>query len=82
MFRVLLVASDITPPLPGADVKVAELHTTLQRLLADIGVPAQLTVLHTDEATYDRLVKELQSSYHMIHYAGHGCYDAQMPEES
>jgi len=82
LFRVLLVASDTTPPLPGADVEVAELHTTLQRLLADIGVPAQLTVLHTDEATYDRLVKELQSGYHMIHYAGHGCYDAQMPEES
>jgi len=82
LFRVLLVASDTTPPLPGADVEVAELHTTLQRLLADIGVPTQLTVLHSDETTYDRLVKELESGYHLIHYAGHGSYDAQMPEES
>jgi CHAT domain-containing protein len=78
----LLVASDTTPPLPGADAEVSELYTTLQRLLADIGVPTQLTVLHSEETTYDRLVKELESGYHLIHYAGHGCYDAQMPEES
>src|SRR5512136_949478 len=45
VFRALLIASDTVPPLPGADVEVAELHTTLQRLLAEVGVPMQLTVL-------------------------------------
>ena len=82
VFRALLVASDTTPPLPGADVEVAELHTALQRLLAEVGVPSQLTVLPTEDATYDRLVSELKNGYHVMHYAGHGFYDAQMPEES
>jgi CHAT domain-containing protein len=51
-------------------------------LLSEVSVPSQLTVLHSDEATYDRLVSELKSGYHLVHYAGHGFYDAQMPEES
>jgi DNA-binding response OmpR family regulator len=81
-FRILLVASDTTPPLPGADAEVTELTGTLKRLLADINVTTALTVLHSEETTYDRLVAELKSGYHLIHYAGHGCYDTQMPEES
>jgi len=81
-FRVLLIASDTTPPLPGADAEVAELAGTLKRLLSDINIPPDLTVLSSEEASYDRLVAELKTGYHLIHYAGHGYYDAQMPEES
>jgi DNA-binding response OmpR family regulator len=81
-FRALLIASDTVPPLPSADVEVAQLSETLQRMLTETGIPAHLTVLHSDEATYDRLVTELKSGYHLVHYAGHGIYDAQLPEES
>jgi DNA-binding response OmpR family regulator len=80
--RVLLVASDTPPSLPGADIEVAELCAALQRLTAEVGVQSKLTVLQSDEATCDRLVAELKSGHHLIHYAGHGYYDAQMPEES
>ena len=41
-----------------------------------------LTVLHSEETTYERLVAEMKSGYHLVHDAGHGFYDAQMPEES
>ncbi|MBC8492557.1 MAG: CHAT domain-containing protein [Chloroflexi bacterium] len=78
--RVLLIASNTEPPIPGADVEVQEIHKFLNDQKA---ISVEVMPLPTEQATYDRVQNELKKSkYDIIHYAGHGFFDAFSPEES
>lgn len=93
--RVLLVASNVSgtitvsgqegwlSPIPGADAELEELRAFFEGLAGDGPMGLQLTVLGTDEATYERVSEELQSGqHHLFHYCGHGFFDAVRPEKS
>ena len=76
--RVLLIASNTEPSIPGVDVEVHEINKFLSSQ-----ENISITMLPTEQATYKRVQDELQESkYDIIHYAGHGVFDAFSPEES
>ena len=75
--HVLVVASNTLPPIDGVDVEAQELSDFLKR--QNFGVKLILT----EQATRERVREELRASqYDVLHYAGHGSYDEQSPEES
>lgn len=78
--RILIIASNTPPWIDGVDAEARELHIYLQGHFQDF-VEARL--IPTEEATYTRIREEIRSGkYDIIHYAGHGSYEASSPEES
>lgn len=76
--RVLIIASNTLPPIDGVDAEAMDLYKYLKR---QSFVSPKL--ISTKNATYERVREELrQGKYDIIHYAGHGSYDAESPEES
>ncbi|MCK6561693.1 CHAT domain-containing protein [bacterium] len=81
--NILLIASNTEPPIPGVDDEVRELNTLLPELLSEKGIECEVVCLPTEEATYERVRKELgRRRYHLLHYAGHGDHNPKMAEES
>lgn len=77
--NMLLIASNTKPPIPGVENEVRILTNFVARNYPWIST----RVLATEEATYSVVQRALSSTeYDIIHYAGHGCYDSQSPEES
>lgn len=78
--RVLIIASNTEPPIDGVDDEVQEL---LKYLRSQDCIPVTAKLIPTKDATYDRVKEELKKhDYDIVHYAGHGSYSAQSPEES
>ena len=82
--RVLIIASnsesDTLPPIDGVDTEAQELCNYLKR--QDF-IPVSVKLIPTERATYERVKTELRKrSYDIVHYAGHGSYKAESPEES
>jgi DNA-binding response OmpR family regulator len=81
--KILLIASNTRPPIPGVDQEISTLETALKEMFEDIGISVKLKTIPTDKAAYETVREELKNcSYHIIHYAGHGNYDHQSPEKS
>lgn len=81
--RIILIASNTKPFIPGVDQEINILSTSIEALFDKVGIGVQLKVIPTQEATYDIVRKELKKcSYHIVHYAGHGAYDVDSPEKS
>ncbi|MFQ6101419.1 MAG: CHAT domain-containing protein [Anaerolineae bacterium] len=81
--RILLIASNTPPSIPGCEREVEILAQLLPGFLRDSGMRYEITVLPTKEATLAQVREELQNCpYHVLHYSGHGYYDPQNPEES
>ena len=80
---ILLIASNTEPDIPGVDQEIEMLSVGLEALFEVKGIAAQVKSIPTSQATYERVRKELKNCrYHLIHYAGHGFYDAKSPEKS
>ena len=82
--RVLIIASntesDTLPPIDGVDAEVQELCNYLKR---QDRILVRVRFIPTKQATYERVRAELRKrSYDIIHYAGHGSYRTESPEES
>ncbi|MBM3149843.1 MAG: CHAT domain-containing protein, partial [Chloroflexi bacterium] len=78
--RILIIASNTRPPIDGVDAEVQALSSYLKK--QDI-IPVEVTMLTTKQATYERIREELRKpNYDVIHYAGHGSFDAVSPENS
>lgn len=78
--RILLIASNTYPPIDGADQEIAALYHDLQiqRIM-----PVKVKMLETEKASYEAVQKELSSeNYDIVHYAGHGWYDPETPNNS
>lgn len=59
-------------PLPGAEEESKEIASALKQHSADHAV----TLLNREEATYARLMREIEDgAYDIIHFAGHGWVD-------
>lgn len=80
--KVLLTASNKQPPIPEVDNEIEVLRHYFNEVFRSV-IPIQLTVLTTEMSSYERVRNEIrQSDYDIIHYAGHGQYDFDSPEES
>jgi len=80
--HVLIIASNTLPPIDGVDAEAMGLYKYLKRLKRQ-GFPLSAKLVPTKDATYERVRAELKKrSYDIIHYAGHGSYKAESPEES
>lgn len=81
--RILLIASNTMPPIPGVDQEITELDQTLRQLLRSRGLDFEIVCLTSSKATYDRVRAELHNcSYHIVHYAGHGDQREKLAEDS
>ena len=82
--RVLIIASNTTsntlPLIDGVDTEAQKLYRYLKR--QDF-IPVNVKLIPTERATYERVRSELRKrSYDILHYAGHGLYNAESPDES
>ncbi len=78
--RVLIVASNTHPPIPGVDQEAQQLAHFLE---SQQYVNVEVDLISTEEATISRIRKELKNCQaHILHYAGHGWYNESSPEES
>lgn len=81
--RILLIAANTEPPIPGVDEEVEALAAFLGSLLRDNAIEHEITCLPTEKATLERARGELRRCrHHILHYAGHGHYEHEHPEES
>ncbi|MBE7551851.1 MAG: response regulator [Anaerolineales bacterium] len=81
--RILLVASNTYPDIPGVDQEIKALGSSLKMMFEERGILAQVTMIPTKRATYENVRDTLQKcKYHIVHYAGHGTFDKQSPENS
>lgn len=81
--KILLIASNTKPDIPGVDDEVLSLETFLGTAFDTLGLSVEITRIPTAEATYERIRRVLhKNQYHIIHYAGHGLHDVISPEKS
>jgi CheY-like chemotaxis protein len=78
--RVLIVASNTNPPIPGVDREVQQLADFFE---TQGYVDVEVDLIPTEEATATLVRRKLKDSQaHILHYAGHGRYDEASPEKS
>jgi ActR/RegA family two-component response regulator len=78
--NILLIASNTIPSIPGVD---SEIKAVADYLESQRIIPVRVKVIPTEQATYDVVRQELtRSKYDIVHYAGHGIYDEDLPEDS
>jgi CheY-like chemotaxis protein len=78
--RVLIVASNTDPPIPGVDQEAQKLADFLQ---SQRYVKVRVDLIPTEEATLASVKEVLRDCQaHILHYAGHGAYDDLSPENS
>lgn len=78
--RVLVVASNTRPSIPGVDIEARKVADWLK---TQRHYPVRVTHVPTEEASRARFISELeQDDYDVIHYAGHGWHNASSTEES
>jgi CheY-like chemotaxis protein len=82
LLRLLLVASN-TGNIPAVDREISDLSTEIPRLLTNQGIQSEIMQLSTHNASYENIRREIErDSYDVWHYAGHGMYDSNSPEQS
>ena len=78
--RVLIIASNTKPPIGGVD---REAQALCDYLTGQNYIPVRVKLVPTDQATYAQVRQELhECSYDIVHYAGHGHFEPESPEES
>jgi ActR/RegA family two-component response regulator len=78
--HVLIIASNTEPPIPEVDAEAQRIYRYFK---SQKRFPIRPTLVTTDEATYERVRKEMRSGeYDIIHYAGHGFHRDDSPEKS
>ncbi len=81
--RILLIASNTLPAIPGVDDEVDLLAKLIPELFANVGLDVDLRKVPTAEASLENVEKLLRDSdFHIIHFAGHGSFDTTTPERS
>lgn len=81
--RVLLIASNTTPSIPGVDAEVDHLYSWIPERFRRKRIRVQIDRLSTAEATTSAVRNKLRDcAYHIVHYAGHGLHVPDSPNES
>ncbi len=81
--NILIIGSNTVPSIPGVDEEVRSLYQYLNsREIRDF-IPVHVDLIPTERASFENICEALSmSKYDIIHYAGHGTYDEQSPEDS
>ncbi len=83
VLRILLIASQTSPPLPEVDQEIDDLNNHLSGAFRLRNVQASVELLSGHDATYERVREALrQTPFHIIHYAGHGRFVDNSAERS
>lgn len=78
--RILLVASNTKPNIPGVDQEIQQLADFLKKQQRYVNV--QVNLIPTEAATLAHVRKEIKDYQpHILHYAGHGQYNEASPEK-
>jgi DNA-binding response OmpR family regulator len=81
--RVLLIASNTIPDIPGVDSEVELLAEKIPAVFAAHGINVLPTVLRSAKATMSAVETALQAgTYDLVHYAGHGNHVSSSPGAS
>lgn len=81
--KILLVGSPGAPFLPAVAEEINEVETLLREGLEEqSGIQTEITKLCHPHVSVDEVRNALRDGYHMLHYAGHGSGDVQLPENS
>lgn len=81
--KILLIASDTKPSIPGVNEEIALLEDEISKLYKSRGFNCSLRTIATEEATYDNVRAALENcQYHIVHYAGHGFHNKKYHDES
>jgi CheY-like chemotaxis protein len=79
--RILLISSNVDGRIPAVELEIETLASLLRRELDQLGLMHDIQIMKDPQ--YDTLVSALQQNeYHILHYAGHGRFDDQLPEVS
>ena len=80
---MLIVASNSDGHIPAVEAEATSIALQMETNLRNSGIPHEITLLSSAEATYDRVIEALRDGrYHLFHYAGHGRFDDVLPEIS
>jgi CheY-like chemotaxis protein len=78
--RILLIASNTVPPIAGVDEEINQLKKFFD---TQDYFPVKIDVIPTEEASREHIRKVLKNAnYDIVHYAGHGHFDMDSPEET
>ncbi|MFH1636456.1 MAG: CHAT domain-containing protein [Chloroflexota bacterium] len=78
--RILLISSNTLPFIGGVDAEIRELQMFLN---TQEFFPVEVDTINTRNATYEAVREKLRNcDYDIVHYAGHGYYQTESPEES
>ncbi len=81
--KILLIASNTNPSIPGVDQEIDSLNSSLKAMFENRDIAIQIKTIPTERATYETVRNELRKcKYHILHYAGHSTYDTHSPEKS
>jgi CheY-like chemotaxis protein len=81
--NVLIIASNTLPDIPGVDRETQTLYNFLMSKEIQDFIPVHVEVVPTEKASVDNIRKIISNpKYDIIHYAGHGSYDSDSPENS
>jgi DNA-binding response OmpR family regulator len=79
--RILLISSNVDGCIPAVELEIDTLSSLLCRELDQLGLKYKIEIMKDPQ--HDILVEALQKNeYHILHYAGHGRFDDQLPEVS
>ncbi len=78
--NILLIGANPLGDLDAVDVEVHRLEAILKSELNLLSLDYHLKVLSGEDARYEKVVEVLDSSWHIIHYAGHGRHNHPVPE--
>ncbi len=81
--RLLLIAARPRSPGLAVDEEIQAIRQIVIKEAPRIGLRVQVDTLPSERATYTAVLTALeQGGYHLIHFAGHGWYEAGRPEQS
>jgi CHAT domain-containing protein len=83
--RILIIGSnteaDYLRRIDGVDTEVNDLYSYLR--FKQNYIPAEIELIPTESATYENVKSEIRRhNYDIVHYAGHGYYNIDSPEDS
>jgi CHAT domain-containing protein len=85
--RILLLASNTClrelSPILSVDREIDIVkEAILKSLPLPFGPEIEIKTIQSWESSYEQVLRELKSGYHIIHYAGHSTYNQAMPGKS
>lgn len=81
--RILLIASNVDPKVDAVDKEVVLLEEFFRKALPQCGLSPVIDIIDSSKSSLTTVKDALtRCSYHIVHYAGHGTFNIDVPERS